>query len=189
MPTGFVAESVDQCLGIATVDLFLPRKTRSASQAENNVPDNKQPECNMQQIRRAKSNSSICRLPGLVTFHQDERSVRQRYFGVSALSKPVPVRSSFAHGFCRSRLRRHGFWDSVSGGCHSHLNLIQVKLIVFAYYCNLVGFGSHLPVRFLFMKGIGLPPKVGLTSPRFVHSDHFIGFADCPDQFILTSLF
>jgi hypothetical protein len=38
------------------------------------------------------------------------------------------------------------------------------------------------------INGIGLPLKVGFAPPRFVHSDHFIGFVDCHDQFILTSL-
>jgi hypothetical protein len=113
-PIGFATESIDQCFGIATADLFPPGTIRSAPQAENNVSDNKQPECNLQQIRRAKSDSSICQLPGLATFHQNERSVRKWHFCVSALSKPMPVQSSFPHGFCQSRLRRHSFWDLVS---------------------------------------------------------------------------
>jgi hypothetical protein len=62
-------------------------------------------------------------------------------------------------------LRRHSLWDSVSSGCHSHLNLIQVKLIGFACHCNLVGFGSPSPVRFLFTNVIGLSAKVGLAPP------------------------
>jgi hypothetical protein len=46
LPIGFVTKSIDQCLEIATANLFPPGMTRSAPQAENNVPDNKQPECN-----------------------------------------------------------------------------------------------------------------------------------------------
>jgi hypothetical protein len=158
-------------------------------QAENNLPDNKQPECNMQQILRAESDSSICRLPGSATFHQDERSVREWYFGVCTFSRPIPIQSSFADGFYRSCLQRHSFWDFGSGGCHSHSNLIQIKLIAFACHCNLAGFGSPSPDRFLFTNGIGQPPKVGLAPHHFIHSDYFIGFADCHDHFILTGLF
>jgi hypothetical protein len=109
MSIGVVIESFDQCSGIGTAGLFPPGMTCSGPQAENNVPDNRQPECNMQQIRRAKSDFSICHLPGLATFHQHERSVRQRHSGVSALSKPVPVQSSFTHGFCRLHLRSQSF--------------------------------------------------------------------------------
>jgi hypothetical protein len=43
-------------------------------------------------------------------------------------------------------------------------------------------------LNFLFTNDIDKPPKVGLTLPRFVHPDHFIGFTDCHDQFILIGL-